>query len=75
MNKRYTFKNNEKTNGKYLWKFYMVFGLNFGTNIYINYMVYEYTGHKMAAFVSATLCGMCVNYIGQKFFVFVKGKK
>ena len=41
-------------------------------NLGTNYFVYSKTGLKLLAFVMATICGMTVNYIGQRFFVFKK---
>ena len=70
VNKRFTFQNKEKTNIGYLIRFYIVFFANFAINIGVNYFVYEYTGHKLVGFLIATICGMLVNYLGQKFFVF-----
>lgn len=71
-NKSFTFKNKEKTNVKYLFKFYIVFGTNFATNLIVNYLIYKYTGFKIIAFIIATICGMTINYLGQRFFVFKK---
>ena len=71
-NKRYTFANKEKTTLAYLIKFYLTFVANFMVNLGTNYFVYSKTGLKLLAFVMATICGMTVNYIGQRFFVFKK---
>ena len=57
----------------YLVRFYLVFAANFAANLGINKMVYERTGQKTLAFILATLSGMMVNYLGQRFFVFKKG--
>ena len=70
VNKQYTFANKEKTTLAYLIKFYLTFGANFMVNLGTNYFVYSKTGLKLLAFVMATICGMTVNYIGQRFFVF-----
>ena len=64
------FVNKEKTTLAYLIKFYLTFGANFMVNLGTNYFVYSKTGLKLLAFVMATICGMTVNYIGQRFFVF-----
>ena len=74
VNKRFTFHNKDKTNIGYLTRFYIIFAANFVTNLGINYLIYKHTSCKFAAFMSATLCGMLVNYLGQRFFVF-NGKK
>ena len=75
VNKRFTFKNRNKTNIGYLVRFYIVFAANCVTNLGVNYSVYKFTGHKSAAFILATLCGMLVNYLGQRFFVFNDKKR
>ena len=69
-NKLFTFKDNNKTNVYYLIKFYIVFFLNFLTNVMINNITFAVTQKKVIAFVIATFAGMSVNYLGQKFFVF-----
>lgn len=70
VNKRFTFSNHEKTNIGYLVKFYITFIVNLAVNLGVNYFVYQSTGYKLAAFVLATSCGMLINYLGQRFFVF-----
>jgi len=70
INKRFTFDNKEHTNLGYLVRFYIVFVVNLGTNMGVNYLVYMTTEYKLLAFVVATVCGMLVNYMGQRFFVF-----
>lgn len=69
-NKSFTFKNKSKENIRYLIRFYTVFAVAFAANLGVNYLVFQYTGYKIAAFILATLCGMSVNYLGQRFFVF-----
>lgn len=70
MNKIFTFNKGKNYNSKYLIKFYIIFFLNLLTNIFVNYYVYKWTSIKILAFILATLFGMIVNFIGQKFFVF-----
>ena len=70
LNKKFTFVDKEELNMRQVIKFYVVFGMNFWTNLSVNYLIYCYTGYKLIAFVFATLCGMTVNYLGQKYFVF-----
>lgn len=72
VNKNFTFEVKEKTNVVYLVKFYMVFVANFGSNLMSNYFVYGWLKSKIVAFICATLVGMTVNYLGQKFVVFKK---
>ncbi len=72
VNKRFTFRNQEKTNLGYLLRFYAVFALNLGANIGMNELVFRVSGHKIFAFLCATAAGMTVNYLGQKRFVFRK---
>ena len=70
MNKIFTFNKGKNYNSKYLIKFYIIFLLNLLTNIFVNYYVYKWTSIKILAFILATLFGMIVNFIGQKFVVF-----
>lgn len=70
MNKIFTFNKGKNYNQKYLIKFYVIFLLNLLTNIFVNYCVYKWTSIKLLAFILATLFGMTVNFIGQKFYVF-----
>ena len=69
-NKIFTFNKGKHYNQKYLIKFYIIFLLNLLTNIIVNYYVYKLTSVKLLAFILATLFGMMVNFIGQKFYVF-----
>ncbi len=75
VNKQYSFENKEKTNAVYLIKYYLTFAANFAVNLSVNYLVYSSTGYKLAAYVFATVCGMTVNYLGQRFFVFTSTEK
>lgn len=70
MNKIFTFNKGKNYNQRYLIKFYIIFLLNLLTNIFVNYYVYKLTSVKLLAFILATLFGMIVNFIGQKFYVF-----
>ena len=70
MNKIFTFNKGKNYNSKYLIKFYIIFLLNLLTNIFVNYYAYKWTSIKILAFILATLFGMIVNFIGQKFYVF-----
>ena len=63
MNKIFTFNKGKNYNQKYLIKFYIVF-------LFVNYYVYKLTSIKLLPFILATLFGMTVNFVGQKFFVF-----
>lgn len=71
-NKNWTFKNKDKTNWLYLLKYYFTFMINVGTNVCINYLVFEKTGYMILAFVIATTCAMTINFLLQRFFVFRK---
>ena len=70
MNKIFTFNKGKNYNSKYLLKYYIVFLLNLLNNIFVNYYIYKWTSMKSLAFILATLFGMIVNFIGQKFYVF-----
>lgn len=69
-NKKFTFNNRDKTNIVYLARFYLVFAANFVTNLGVNYLIFNRTGYKLLAYVLAAVCGMTVNFLGQKFVVF-----
>ncbi len=71
-NKNYTFSVKDKTDCVRLIKYYLVFMANIFVNIGMNKLVYVVTTSKVVAFLFATICGMLVNYLGQKFIVFVK---
>ena len=70
MNKIFTFNKGKNYNSKYLLKYYIVFLINLLTNISVNYYICKWTSIKILAFILATLFGMIVNFIGQKFYVF-----
>ena len=74
-NKLFTFENKDKTDVKYLIKFYVVFVLNLATNVTSNTLMLHLTENKIISFVVATLCGMMVNYLGQSLWVFKKAKQ
>lgn len=69
-NKKYTFKNKDKTDIKYLVRYYIAFAFNFITNVSVNSMIYQKTQMKVVAFIIATACAMIVNYLLQRYFVF-----
>lgn len=72
INKKFTFKNEDRTSVGYLVRYYLVFGANLMVNLGINQFVYDVTENKILAFICATLGGMTVNYLGQRFFVFFR---
>jgi len=72
INKLYTFNNTNKTNINCLVRFYIIFIANFCINLGVNYIIYYGTGYKLIAYIVATISGMTINYMGQKFFVFKK---
>lgn len=74
-NKRFTFKDKDKTNLKYILRYYFVFAINLGANVGMNYMMFRLTGSKIVAFIFATVCGMTVNYLGQRFIVFNRNRE
>lgn len=71
-NKTFTFSNRDKTNVIHFIKFYGVFLANFVTNLGVNRFIFFITDCKVIAFILATICGMTVNYLGQRFIVFRK---
>lgn len=70
VNKVFTFRSKRKSYGKYLVRFYIVFGMNLFVNTGMNWLLYRLTGIRMLSYIIATLAGMCVNYTGQKNYVF-----
>lgn len=72
LNKNWTFRNTEKTNGRHLFRYSLTFAANIGTNTLINYLVFKLTQMKLAAFIISTCCAMVVNFLLQKYFVFNK---
>lgn len=72
INKCWTFQNKEKTNWRYLTKFYITFMINVIINISINQIIYIVTESKIIAFIMATGCAMMVNYLLQRIWVFNK---
>ena len=69
LNKKYTFKNEKKDRSQII-RFYVIFGLNFIANVSMNQIAFDITTSRVFGFVVGTVCGLTVNYIGQKFFVF-----
>lgn len=69
-NKRFTFENRDRTNWRYIVKFYMVFSLNMIANVGANSFVLGVSHNKIWAFAFATIIGMTVNYVGQRVLVF-----
>ncbi len=69
-NKNYTFRNKDRTTPGYLIRFYLVFAANLAVNIFVNSVMLRWTGYKIVSFIAATLAGMTVNYLGQRFIVF-----
>lgn len=84
LNKRWTFENKDRTNWKYLSKYYIAFFINVAVNTFSNRITYyfcvdriefsELVG-KTVAFVIATGAAMIVNFLLQHFWVFNKKKK
>lgn len=71
-NKNFTFKNRDQTSMRHVVSFYVVFTLNLITNVGVNFIIYSTSGCKVMAFVIATICGMTINYLGQRYWVFKK---
>ena len=55
------------------WKFVSVKYLENGTQM-IDYELFAVKSDKFLAFISATLVGMVINFIGQKLWVFAKSE-
>lgn len=76
MNKKWTFENQERTHVYMIAKYSFAQCINIGTNVLLNQIVFEICGRKILAYIMATGCAMCVNYLLQRLFVFrsVEGK-
>lgn len=69
-NKLFVFKDKNKTDVKYLLRYYIAFFCNLLTNTGVNYFVFYLSERKHIAFIVATFCGMLVNFLLQRYFVF-----
>lgn len=69
-NKIFTFRNKSKPDGKCMIRFYTVFAVNFFVNTMTNSVLYDITADRLLSYTAAVLAGMCVNYAGQKKYVF-----
>lgn len=70
MNKKWTFENQERTHFFMIAKYIFAQCINIGTNVTMNQIVFEICGSKIWAYIMATGCAMCVNYLLQRLFVF-----
>ena len=72
LNKYWTFENNDSHHSRYIWKYYVTFGINVAINTSINTLTYNISGNKIIALIVATGCATVANYLLQRFWVFSK---
>ena len=74
-NKAWTFKSKNKSIDEY-WKFLVIYSFSLVANIYINLsflLILKSTNFKLSlSFLIATSCSATINYLGMKYFVFIK---
>ena len=70
LNKTLTFKVRKKSDAGMVVRFYIVFILNLLANVSVNWLFYSLLQSKIVPFILATVAGMAVNFLGQKYFVF-----
>lgn len=73
MNKRITFFNKDKTDVSRLARYYTVWIMNLFTNVLANQIAFSLSQNRILGFLAGTVCGLIVNYAGQKKYVFEKG--
>ncbi len=69
-NKAFTFRSKKRLGRTYIVRFYIVFGVNVFVNAGMNWLLYCLTGIRLLSYMTAALAGLCVNYAGQKNYVF-----
>lgn len=75
LNRRWTFRAQSTISGPLILKFAVTQGVNLATNSGTNYIILQITHHLICAFICATGCGMVVNFILQRFWVFSPNHK
>lgn len=73
MNKRITFFNKDKTDVSRLARYYTVWIMNLFANVLANQIAFSLSQNRILGFLTGTVCGLIVNYAGQKKYVFEKG--
>ncbi|MDN5352873.1 MAG: hypothetical protein PWQ12_1794 [Clostridiales bacterium] len=69
LNKWFTFQSDAAVHREF-WKFAVLYGISFLTNVALNRVVYVITEQATWAFLVATGTTTVMNYVGQKFWVF-----
>ena len=71
INRRWTFRYEKYMDFGIILKFIISQIVNIGTNTVVNYLVLLATSNVILSFIFATGCGMIINYLLQRFWVFV----
>ena len=72
LNKTLTFKVRKQSDTGMVIRFYIVFVLNLLANVSVNWLFYSLLQTEVIPFILATAAGMTVNFLGQKYFVFME---
>ena len=72
INRNWSFKASSGKVTNQIWKFAICQGINIGTNVGVNALMFAIWPNKTFAFVVGTGFAMCVNFAIQRFWVFRK---
>ncbi|CAI3245647.1 MULTISPECIES: GtrA family protein [Clostridium] len=71
INKNWTFQYNKNMSLILILKYIIVQIINIICNVTTNTIIYKITQEKLISFIIATLCAMIVNFLLQKYYVFI----
>ena len=71
INKNWTFQYNKNMSLILILKYIIVQIINILCNVTTNTIIYKITQEKLISFIIATLCAMIVNFLLQKYYVFI----
>ena len=74
INKLWTFESKEFSKSE-VFKYILLYAVSAGINAGINKTIMLFMGMQFLAFLCATGASTVINFLGQKFFVFVKKKE
>jgi len=69
INKYWTFEQKEKSYSEIV-KFGILYLTSLAVNVFVNQLILEQFEHKLFAFIIATGTSTCINFVGQKWWVF-----